>query len=237
MIEEADQEDNEVKYRGERVGYIRVSSITQNTARQLHGIKLDKIFEDKVSGKDTNRPALKEMLTHIREGDTVYVHSLDRLGRNYADLLKLIKQITDKGVSINFHTQGIHVHPRKTNIFQNLAIQIFSSLAEFERNIILERQAEGIALAKKRGKYRGRQCIVKEELIREIFRLHWMGLPSTKIAARLNIKPCAVWSYVTQTKRLKFLKNPDHPVTQMIERVKEETRKEIEEGGKYPWVK
>src|SRR5690349_22565914 len=86
----------------QRIGYVRVSTLDQNAERQLEGIKLDKTFTDKVSGKDTNRPQLQAALNHVREGDTLVVHSMDRLARNVEDMLRLVRELNEKGVSVEF---------------------------------------------------------------------------------------------------------------------------------------
>lgn len=88
------------------IGYKRVSTVDQNTDRQLAGLTLDKVFEDKLSGKDTNRPGLQACLAYLREGDTLHVHSLDRLGRNTLDILALVEQLNNRGVIVRFHKEG-----------------------------------------------------------------------------------------------------------------------------------
>ena len=138
-----------------KIGYIRVSTDEQNTARQeemLHNIGAEKIYIDKLSGKNTQRPALKEMLQFMREGDTVIVESISRLARNTKDLLKLID---------NFKEQGVEFISMKENIDTTtptgkFTLVIFGAIADLERETLLQRQAEGIAIAKKRGVYKGR---------------------------------------------------------------------------------
>ena len=131
---------------GQNVGYIRVSSIQQNTDRQMADIELDKIFEDKISGKDTNRPQLKACLEHLREGDTLHVHSIDRLARNLLDLQKIIAELVGRGVAVHFHKENM-TFSSDTNPMQALMFQMLGAFAEFERSMIKERQAEGIAAA------------------------------------------------------------------------------------------
>ncbi|WP_446682083.1 recombinase family protein [Deinococcus wulumuqiensis] len=100
--------------RGQRVGYIRVSTTDQNTARQLDGVELDRIFEDKASGKDAKRPKLQELLAYVREGDTVIVHSMDRLARNVDDLRRIVTELSGRGVRVEFRREGVTFGARTT---------------------------------------------------------------------------------------------------------------------------
>src|SRR5271155_5669349 len=130
---------------GQRIGYIRVSSTDQNTQRQLEDVKVDRTFTDKISGKDTNRPKLQEMIDFVREGDSVIVHSMDRLARNLDDLRRIVQMLTKKGVSVEF----IHEHLTFTGAdtpMANLMLSVMGAFAEFERALIRERQLEGIAI-------------------------------------------------------------------------------------------
>lgn len=145
---------------GQRIGYIRVSSFDQNPERQLEGVQLDRTFTDKASGKDTKRPQLKAMLEFIREGDTVIVHSMDRLARNLDDLRRMVRDLTAKGISIQFVTENLVFSSDQSNHTSNLMLSVMGAFAEFERAIIRERQREGIELAKKRGVYKGRKKIL-----------------------------------------------------------------------------
>ena len=151
------------------IGYIRVSSVDQNTERQLAGINLEKIFTDRQSGKSADRPALRECLNFVREGDTLHVHSIDRMARNLADLLSLIKELNGKGVIVAFHKEGL-VFTGDDSPMQKLHLQIVGAVAEFERSLIRERQAEGIAMAKKRGVYMGRKRSRSMDAIEETVR-------------------------------------------------------------------
>lgn len=132
---------------GKTIGYIRVSSIDQNTARQLEGIPLDKVFTEKASGRDTNRPQLQEMLEYIREGDTLLVHSLDRLARSLVDLRHLVTGLTDRGVRVEFRREGM-VFDGKETAMGTFLLNMMGGFAEFERARAHERQLEGIAIAK-----------------------------------------------------------------------------------------
>ncbi len=148
------------------VAYKRVSTADQNTARQLEGKTFDKIFEDKVSGKDTNRPQLQAMLDYVREGDVVHVHSLDRLGRNTADLLQLVEQLKIKGVTVHFHKEGMIFSADTNNPMHQLMFTMLSGFAQFERELIRERQREGIAIARAENKYQGRKKTIDGAAIR-----------------------------------------------------------------------
>lgn len=140
------------------IGYVRVSTQEQNEDRQLtimEQYKVDKVFTEKISGKNTDRPQLQKMLEYIREGDTLVIESYSRLARSTKDLINLVQQLKDKGVNLISAKENID-----TNTPQGrLMFTIFAGLAEFERECTLQRQAEGIAEAKKRGAYKGRQRI------------------------------------------------------------------------------
>lgn len=144
-----------------KIAYVRVSSVDQNTDRQLESINAatpDKIFTDKCSGKDTKRPQLAALLSYAREGDTVLVHSLDRLGRNLDDLRKLVTDLNGRGVTVQFLKESlIFTGDDSDTSLSKLMFNMLASFAEFERSLIRERQREGIALAKKAGVYRGRK--------------------------------------------------------------------------------
>ena len=125
--------------KGQRIGYIRVSSLEQNPERQLEGIELDRTFVDKASGKDTKRPELVNMLGFVREGDTVVVHSMDRLARNLDDLRQLVNQITQKGIRLEFVKENL-VFTQEANPMAQLMLSVMGAFAEFERALIRERQ-------------------------------------------------------------------------------------------------
>jgi DNA invertase Pin-like site-specific DNA recombinase len=150
-----------------RVGYIRVSSIDQNTDRQLEGQEVDKVFTDKASGKDTNRPQLKAALDYIREGDVLVVHSMDRLARNLDDLRRMVLELTKKGVHVEFVKENM-TFTGEDSPMSNLLLSLLGAVAEFERALIGERQREGIALAKKAGVYKGRKRSLTAEQVQAI---------------------------------------------------------------------
>ena len=141
---------------GQRVGYIRVSSVGQNTERQLDGIQLDRMFSDKCSGKDIQRPQLEALLGFVREGDTVVVHSMDRLARNLDDLRKLVLTLTKRGIQVQFIKESLTFGGEDSPMAM-LLLSMLGAVAEFERSMIRERQREGIAIAKGKGVYKGRK--------------------------------------------------------------------------------
>lgn len=138
------------------VGYVRVSTTDQKTDRQLEGVALDMVYEEKASAADTARPQLQLCLAYVRQGDTLHVHSIDRLARNLQDLLRLLGQLTGRGVAVQFHKEHL-IFSGQDDPFQNLQLQIIGAVAEFERALIKERQREGIAKAKSQGKHLGRE--------------------------------------------------------------------------------
>lgn len=152
---------------GQHVGYIRVSTDDQSTARQLAGVELHRTFDDKQSGKDAARPALKEALAYVRQGDTLHVHSIDRLARNLRDLLVILEDLTGRGVAVRFHKEAL-TFTGEADPFQALQLQIIGAVAEFERALIRERQREGIAAARKAGKHLGRARGLSPDQVAEI---------------------------------------------------------------------
>jgi DNA invertase Pin-like site-specific DNA recombinase len=148
---------------GTQIGYIRVSTLDQNAERQLEGMALDKLFEDKASGKDTKRPQLASCLEYLREGDTLHVHSIDRLARNLEDLQRLVRELTGKGVSVRFMKENLIFEAGEANPMQTLMFQMLGAFAQFERALIRERQREGITLARKEGRQLGRAKALSTE--------------------------------------------------------------------------
>lgn len=136
------------------VGYIRVSTAQQNTERQLAGVALDKTFTDKTSGKDTDRPEFKAMMTYLREGDVLHVHSIDRLARNTVDLLSIVEQLTERGVVVEFHKEGFKTG--KNSPAGNMMLTVLAAVAQMEREMMLERQREGYEAAKAAGRIAAR---------------------------------------------------------------------------------
>jgi len=152
---------------GKKIGYIRVSTFEQNPERQLEGLILNKHFIDKASGKNADRPELDAMLDYVRDGDTVIVHSMDRLARNLDDLRRLVAQLTSQKIKIEFVKEGL-TFTGEDSPMSKLLLSVMGAFAEFERSLIKERQMEGIALAKKRGVYKGRKPALSQDKINEI---------------------------------------------------------------------
>lgn len=136
------------------IGYIRVSSTQQNTDRQLAGVKLDKVFEEKASGKSVKREQFLAMMDYVREGDILHVHSIDRLCRKTSDLLAAVEELTERGVVIEFHKENITTG--KNSAIGNMVITMLAGIAQMEREFMLERQREGYAAAKAAGRVAAR---------------------------------------------------------------------------------
>ena len=181
--------------KGQRIGYVRVSTIEQNTNRQLEGIGLDKLFTDKCSGKDTDRPQLSAMLDFVREGDIVFVHSMDRLARNLDDLRRLVNLLTMKKVKIQFVKESLTFTGEDSPI-ANLLLSVMGAFAEFERAIIRERQKEGITLAKKAGAYKGRSKCFTEKQLAEIRQMAADRYKKTEIAKKFGMSRQTLYKYL-----------------------------------------
>ena len=140
-----------------RIGYVRVSTVHQNTQRQEYAMPtdLDKVFTDKASGKNTDRPQFQAMLDYVREGDTLYIESISRLGRSTKDLLNIIDTLTDKGVTLISHKEKIDTDTPAGKFM----LTVFAALSQLEREQLKQRQREGIEIAKAQGKYTGRKPI------------------------------------------------------------------------------
>ncbi|PZU54864.1 MAG: hypothetical protein DI561_03630 [Thauera sp.] len=141
---------------GHRIGYRRVSTLDQTTERQLDGVELDTVFEDKASGKDAQRPQLQAALRHARAGDLFICHSMDRLARNLDDLRRIVDDLTGRGVAVQFMKEGM-TFTGKDDPMARLMLSVMGAFAEFERSLIRERQREGIEVAKAKGVYKGRK--------------------------------------------------------------------------------
>lgn len=184
-----------IKHKEKKVGYVRVSSFDQNPERQLEGLELDRKFTDKASGKNTKRPELEAMIDYVREGDILIVHSMDRLARNLDDLRKIVFKLTSKHVKIQFMKENL-TFTGEDSPMSNLLLSMMGAFAEFERSLIRERQLEGIAIAKKRGDYRGRKPSLSEEKIEEMNQLLGDGEKKSEIARRLGISRETLYRYI-----------------------------------------
>ena len=181
--------------KGERVGYVRVSSYDQNPERQLEGISLDRIFVDKASGKNTERPELEALLRFVREGDTVIVHSLDRLARNLDDLRQMVNALTQRGIKVEFIQENL-VFTGDDSPLSHLMLSIMGAFAEFERSLIRERQREGIALAKQRGAYKGRKKALSDTQVLEMKACLLRGEKKAHVARKLGICRETLYQYL-----------------------------------------
>ena len=177
-----------------KIGYARVSSKEQHLDRQLAALKdVDKLFTDKLSGANTNRPELQKMLAYIREGDIVMVTELDRLGRNNHDLTKIMNSIQNKGATLdvlNLPSMTGIADPNLRQLMTNLIIELYKYQAESERKRIIERQQQGIALAKQQGKYHGRkpQYTQDDSRLQHAFKLYQAGMSDIDVARNTGIK-------------------------------------------------
>jgi DNA invertase Pin-like site-specific DNA recombinase len=163
------------------IAYVRVSSADQNTARQLEALKnynIDKYYEEKISGKDTNRPMLKAMLEFAREGDTVYIESISRLARNTLDFLKIVEQLTEKGIKLISLKESIDTSTPQGKFM----LSVFAALSQLERDTIKQRQREGIDLALKQKRPYGRPKIEINDKFKTVYR-QWKDGKITAVEA------------------------------------------------------
>ena len=171
------------------IGYKRVSTVDQNLERQDLG-DVDKVFEEKLSGKSaSDRPALQDLIGYARDGDIVVVHSIDRLARDLRDLQDIIQKLNDKGVAIRFLSERLTFSADADDAFARLQLQMMGAFAEFERNIIRKRQAEGIAVAKAKGVYKGGKKRIDRD---KVHKLKADGLSTYKIADAMGVSRMSV---------------------------------------------
>lgn len=181
--------------KGQRIGYIRVSDADQNPDRQLQDIPVDKIFIDKYSGKSLDRPQFQAMIQYIRAGDVLIVHSLDRLSRNLHDLKCTVNELVKRGVKVQFIKENL-IFSGDDSPMSMLLLAIMGAFAEFEREIIRERQKEGIKLAKEKGIYTGRKKILNKKQSEELCHMVRQGCKKTEIAIKFNISRETVYKYL-----------------------------------------
>lgn len=174
--------------RGRIIGYKRVSSFEQNTVRQLDGIKLDVEFEEKISGKNMSRPELTALIKTAFIGDTVVVHSMDRLARNLSDLEKIVNELVAHGADVKFIKENLTFSGNE-DPYSTLTLQMIGAVAQFERAMIKSRQMEGISIRKAAGLYKGvgRKREITDEQIAEIGKRVIAGEKKTAIAKELKI--------------------------------------------------
>lgn len=179
---------------GQLIGYVRVSSQEQNPARQHESIgHVDKVFEDKLSGKNRARPGLGAMRSHVRDGDWVRVASMDRLARSVIDLHSLVDEMVSNGVTVEFVKENVIVGPGDHRPMDRLLLTVLGGIAEFERSIIRERQAEGIAVAKKRGVY-AKPLSLSAEQVAQVQDRARAGVPKSIIARELGVSRSTVYN-------------------------------------------
>jgi DNA invertase Pin-like site-specific DNA recombinase len=184
---------------GIRIGYIRVSSIDQKTDRQLDGEQLTVTFTDKASGKNTDRPQLQALLAgNWPEGSTVVVHSMDRLARSLSDLLRIVEQLTSKGIAVHFVKECKTFRGDSTDAMDKLMLSMLGAFAEYERTLIRERQREGIAKAKQRGVYKGRTPkITDPALLQQIIsEATALGAVKKRVANKYGISRETLYKYL-----------------------------------------
>jgi DNA invertase Pin-like site-specific DNA recombinase len=179
---------------------VRVGGLDQNQVRQLEGVRRDKTFTDKASGKDAKRPQLETMLSFVREGDTVLCYSMDRLARNLVDLRKIVLGLTDRGVHVVFVKESL-TFTGEDSPMSNLLLSVMGAFAAFERALIRERQREGIAIAKRAGKYSGRRPSLTAERAAELRRRVAAGDSKSALAREFGISRDTLYRYVPVKRR------------------------------------
>lgn len=182
-----------------RLAYVRVSTIEQNEQRQTEVLKsyeIDKWFIEKASAKDTNRPILKELLAYARPGDTIYIKDFSRISRSTRDLLDLLEELEQKQITLVSINESLDT----STPTGKLLVTMIAAINEFERNNLLERQREGIALAKQKGIYKGRQKIkTNDQQILELLQDKDKGyITITEIAKRLNISRATLYRRIEE---------------------------------------
>jgi DNA invertase Pin-like site-specific DNA recombinase len=173
----------------------RPIEIAQNADRQLEHLHADRVFTDHASGKDIGRPQFQAMLTYAREGDTIVVHSMDRLARNVDDLRRIVQQETRRGVRMEFVKENL-MFTSEDSPMANLMLSVLGAVAQFERDLIRERQREGIALAKQRGVYRGRKKALPEDKVEELRRRANAGEKRGPLAREFGISRETLYQYL-----------------------------------------
>ena len=188
---------------GQKVGYVRVSAADQNPDRQLVDVELDKKFVEKCSGRTIERPLLKEMLSYLRSGDILIVHSMDRLARNSRDLLNIIEMLTKKDVHIKFLKENLTFSGNDSPM-SKLLLSIMSAIGEFELALIQERQREGIKIAKETGKYRGSVRRVTDDMVDQMREMVGVGLSKERVARKFGVSAASVYRYLKMEKNDNF---------------------------------
>lgn len=178
---------------GQDVGYVRVSSAGQNLDRQLAEKELDKVFTEKASAKDANRPQLRDCIQYLREGDRLHVHSIDRMARNLVDLQSIIKELNDKKITVVFHKEGLEFNGSDSSM-SKLMLNMMGAFAEFERSLIKERQAEGIKAAQEKGVKFGRDRALDAEQVKAIQQRAAQGETKARLAAEYRVSRQTIYA-------------------------------------------
>ena len=206
---------------GQKIGYKRVSTADQNTARQLADIEdLDEVFEDKASGRDTKRPQFEAMMKHVRKGDTVFVHSMDRLARKLSDLEETVRKLNDKGVGIRFIKENLDFQPGNANPMSTLLLHLLGAVAQFELSLIKERRKEGVEAARLANKYKGGNNKLKADRADQIRQMSNEGRTAAEIANALNISRQTVYTYTPEVKRDEFRGGSNKKDPETVEAIK-----------------
>lgn len=197
-----DPDEHETPITGQKVGYARVSSPDQNLDRQIDQLRqagVTQLYTEKISGSSRDRPKLDEMLRYLRSGDQLVVTSMDRLARSLVDLHTIVDELVEKGVSVRFLKEA-QTYSNSSSPLAKLLLGLLGSVAEFERAIIRERQAEGIAKAKQRGVYKGRKRVLTPNQLAQAQEWIVAGVPKAEVARRLSIGRTTLYSYLNQEK-------------------------------------
>jgi DNA invertase Pin-like site-specific DNA recombinase len=179
------------------IGYQRVSSVGQNTDRQLVDLELDRIFTEKASGKSIeSRPILRECMNYLRDGDELCVHSMDRLARNTEELLSIVRELIGKGVTIRFCKENLTFAGSNSDPFKTLMLNMLAAFGQFERELINERRKEGVAAARNNGKKFGAPVKLTENIKIRIDTLLQEGLTKRDIAKEVGLGEATIYRYV-----------------------------------------
>ncbi len=185
--------------KGQTVGYVRVSTFEQNETRQLEGLELDRVFLDKASGKNIQRPQLEALMKYVRNGDVVICHSMDRLGRNLVDLRRTVTDLTSRKIGIRFIKENLTLTGDDSPM-ATLLLNMMGSFAEFELAWGRERQREGIELAKRAGVYKGRKRLLTPDRAAELGRRLGEGESKASLAREFGVDRTTVYRYIGRAK-------------------------------------